>query len=55
MASSLGKCIRFNEIDVRVMGRSAAGVKCMKLSSDDYIIDMIVVDENKDILTICIF
>jgi DNA gyrase subunit A len=51
-ASSLGKCIRFNEKDVRNMGRTAQGVKCMNLSKDDYIVDMIVIKEGYDILTI---
>ena len=52
VASSFGKCIRFNENDIRVMGRTAMGVKCMKISSDDCIIDMIVLTDNSDILTI---
>lgn len=51
-ASSLGKCIRFNENDVRPMGRTAMGVKSMNLSSDDYIVDMIVIKPNYDILTV---
>ena len=51
-ASSLGKCIRFNENDVRVMGRNSQGVKCLNLKEDDYIVDMIVIKENYDILTI---
>ncbi len=51
-ASSLGKCIRFNENDVRVMGRNSQGVKCLHLKEDDYIVDMIVIKENYDILTI---
>ena len=51
-ASSLGKCIRFNEKDVRQMGRTAQGVKCMSLKPDDYIVDMVVLKEGLDILTI---
>ncbi len=51
-ASNHGKCIRFNENDVREMGRTAQGVKCMNLTSDDYIVDMIVLKEGYDILTI---
>ncbi|MBE5746105.1 MAG: DNA gyrase subunit A [Clostridiales bacterium] len=51
-ASSLGKCIRFNEKDVRQMGRTAQGVKCMNLKDDDYIVDMIIIKEGYDILTI---
>jgi len=51
-ASSLGKCIRFNEKDVRQMGRTAQGVKCMSMKENDYIVDMIVLKEGLDILTI---
>ncbi len=52
MASSTGKCIRFNESNVRKMGRDTMGVKSMKLSPDDYIVDMSVVLENHDMLTV---
>lgn len=52
MASSLGKCIRFNESTVRKMGRDTMGVKSMKLTPDDYIVDMAVVLENHDTITI---
>ena len=51
-ASNHGKCIRFNENDVREMGRTAQGVKCMNLTKDDYIVDMIVLKDGYDILTI---
>ena len=51
-ASSLGKCIRFNEKDVRQMGRTAQGVKCMSLKPDDYIVDMIIIKDGYDLLTI---
>ena len=51
-ASSFGKCIRFNEKDVRQMGRTAQGVKCMAMKENDYIVDMIVLKEGLDILTI---
>lgn len=52
MASSTGKCIRFNESNVRKMGRDTMGVKSMKLSPDDYIVDMSVILPNHDMLTI---
>jgi len=51
-ASSFGKCIRFNEKDVRQMGRTAQGVKCMSMKESDYIVDMIVLKEGLDILTV---
>jgi DNA gyrase subunit A len=37
-----GKAIRFNESDVRAMGRQAAGVKAMTLSKKDEIIGMVI-------------
>ena len=52
IASSDGKCIRFSEENVRAMGRDTAGVRAMKLSEGDRLVDMLVVDENKDILTV---
>lgn len=52
MASSTGKCIRFNESNVRKMGRDTMGVKSMKLAPDDYIVDMSVILANHDMLTI---
>ena len=51
-ASSQGKCIRFNENDVREMGRTAQGVRCMNIASDDYIVDMICIKDGYEILTI---
>jgi DNA gyrase subunit A len=52
VASSLGKCIRFSENDVRSMGRDTQGVKSMNLREDDFIVDMIVLKEGYKILTI---
>ncbi len=52
LASSTGKCIRFNENDVRVMGRDTQGVKSIRLNSDESVVDMVVVDEEKEMLTI---
>ena len=45
--SCSGKSIRFVETDVRVMGRSARGVKGIALKSDQRLISMLVVDENE--------
>ena len=52
IASHHGKAIRFNEQDVRSMGRDSQGVRSMKLTGDDYIVDMAVVKENSQIVTI---
>ena len=52
IASNLGKCIRFSEQDVRPMGRDTHGVKSMKLDGDDYIVDMTVVKDDYQVLTV---
>lgn len=52
IASHEGKCIRFNETDVRQVGRGSQGVKSMKLSENDAVIDMAIVRENGKIITI---
>jgi DNA gyrase subunit A len=40
LISALGKAIRFPEEDVRAMGRTATGVRGMRLGSNDEIVDM---------------
>ncbi|MFH0834634.1 MAG: DNA gyrase subunit A [Patescibacteria group bacterium] len=40
-----GKCCRFNEKDVRPMGRAAAGVRGIKLDSKDHVVEMDVVGD----------
>ena len=52
IASRSGKCIRFSEHGVRTMGRDTAGVRAMKLGADDRLVDMLVLDPTKDILTV---
>ena len=52
MASSEGYCIRFNENTVRLVGRTAMGVKSMRLSEGAYMVDLAVVHENSEILTV---
>ncbi len=52
IASHEGKCIRFNESDVRVMGRESQGVKSMKLGDLDYIVDMTIIKPDSQIITI---
>ncbi len=49
-----GMAIRFAGSDVRPMGRSAAGVKGIKLSKDDVVVDMAVLDPGApgEILTV---
>lgn len=51
LASNLGKMIRFNEKKVRPMGRTARGVKGMKLpNKDSKVISMMIGEEDKTIL-----
>lgn len=52
IASSDGKCIRFKESDVRRLGRDTKGVRSMNLNHEDYIVDMIALKPDLDILTI---
>ncbi len=51
IASHEGKCIRFNESDVRAMGRDTQGVKSMTLNKGDYVVDMAVIKENCEVIT----
>ena len=51
-ASYEGKCIRFSEHDVRAMGRDTQGVRCMLISEEDRLVEMTVVKEGYDVLTI---
>ena len=47
LCSALGKSIRFHESDVRSMGRVAAGVRGMRLSSGDRIVGMEVLSHGQ--------
>ncbi|MBQ8759111.1 MAG: DNA gyrase subunit A, partial [Clostridia bacterium] len=47
-----GMCIRFDETDVRPMGRGASGVTGIKLKENDYVIGASVTDEEAVLLTI---
>ena len=52
MASSGGKCIRFEESDVRATGRSSMGVKSIRLDKGEVVVDMAIVKEDCEVLTI---
>lgn len=52
IASKEGKCIRFSEKDVRPMGRDTQGVRAMNLGENDYLVDMLVIKPDCQILTI---
>ena len=47
-----GKCICFNEEDVRPMGRNAGGVRAIKLEDDDEVVAMNLVQEGQELLVV---
>ena len=47
-----GKCISFSEKDVRSMGRIAAGVRGIKLDKADTVVDMDILENDKEILVV---
>lgn len=50
--TSYGKVVRFNETQVRSMGRSAAGVKGIHLLEGDRVVSLIIPKDQSSILTI---
>ncbi len=52
VATKKGVAIRFNETDVRPMGRQARGVKALKLKDGDSVVGMSVVREGGYVLTV---
>ena len=53
LGTSFGQAIRFKETDIRSMGRSAHGVKGITLRKGDAVRDMIVVEQEGNLLTVC--
>lgn len=52
--ASSGKAIRFDENDARVMGRTAKGVRGMRLAADEFIKSLVVVEDDvREILIAC--
>jgi DNA gyrase subunit A len=51
LCSSGGKAIRFDENDVRPMGRNAAGVRGIRLPQDEEVISLIILEEQGMVLT----
>ncbi|MGI9229301.1 MAG: DNA gyrase subunit A [Gammaproteobacteria bacterium] len=49
--SDAGKVIRFHESDIRAVGRTAKGVRGMRLGADDKVISLIIVEPGKTVLT----
>jgi DNA gyrase subunit A len=46
-----GKAVRFNESEVRAMGRTARGVRGIRLAAGQKVISLIIVDKDSTILT----
>jgi len=52
--ASSGKAIRFDENDARAMGRTAKGVRGMRLATDEFIKSLVVIEDNvREILIAC--
>lgn len=52
IATRTGKAVRFDEKDARVMGRTARGVRGIRLKGDDEVVGVSVVEEGKKLITI---
>ena len=52
LATREGLAVRFDEENVRCMGRGARGVKGITLGEDDYVVGVCVVDPERTLLTI---
>ena len=52
LATTMGMAIRFNESEVRDMGRVAAGVRGVRLSKNDHVIGMVIVKREGTLLSV---
>jgi DNA gyrase subunit A len=52
MVSKLGQAIRFNEQNVRAMGRDASGVQGMRMRGDDEVISINIAQDDADLLVV---
>lgn len=52
IATKKGMAAKFNEEDVRPMGRTAYGVRGIKLKKDDFVIGAVVAEKGKTLLTV---
>ena len=53
LGTTNGMTIRFDEQQVRSMGRASRGVKGINLRSGDYLVDMVIVEEKAALFTVC--
>ena len=52
IATRNGMAVRFDENNVRAMGRAARGVRGITLDTDDYVVGVALVDDAKTLLTV---
>lgn len=52
IGSHEGNAMAFNEEDVRVMGRTATGVRGIRLRGDDFVIGAVVLEEDEEVLVV---
>ena len=52
IATRNGQAVRFDENNVRSMGRAARGVRGITLEGDDYVVGVALVDDSKTLLTV---
>ncbi|AYC28371.1 DNA gyrase subunit A [Paenisporosarcina cavernae] len=47
-----GMLVRFEETDIRSMGRTASGVRGIRLREDDYVVGMEILEEGQEVLVV---
>ncbi len=52
IATREGNAVRFDESEVRPMGRSARGVRGIRLKGEDYVVGVVNVEKDKKLLTV---
>jgi len=52
VGSKLGNAVKFNEVDVRVMGRNASGVRGIRLKEKDEVVGMEIANPEATLLTV---
>lgn len=52
IGSQKGKCVRFDESEVRPMGRTATGVRAMLLEDGDEVVDMVKIERGGQVLAV---
>ena len=52
LGTANGMAIRFDENDIRVMGRNAAGVRGINLKGDDEVVGVVLATDGEDLLTV---